>query len=112
MARRSRHYRHFRDTRRARLLREHASRTQSSPEGADNVPTMEQLCEGGGNVFAEVGLPHPEQELLKALLTIQLCRIIKERNVTQVQAAEIRGIMNGALREIAVRPAGNSRGEM
>ena len=73
---------------------------------------MEQLCEGGGNVFAEVGLPHPEQELLKALLTIQLCRIIKERNVTQVQAAEIRGIMNGALREIAVRPAGNSRGEI
>ena len=50
---------------------------------------MEQLCEGGGNVFAELGFLHPEQELLKALLTIQIRRIIKERNLNQVQAAEV-----------------------
>ena len=31
-----------------------------------------------GNVFADLGLPHPEQELLKARLTLQIYRIIKE----------------------------------
>src|ERR1039458_10627033 len=92
MARRTRNYRHFKDTRRARLLREHAERLQSSSEGGASLPTMEELCQSGGNVFAKVGLLHPEQELLKALLTIQLCRIIKERHMTQVQAAELLGI--------------------
>ena len=29
------------------------------------------MTEGTGNVFADLGLPHPEQELLKALLTKQ-----------------------------------------
>jgi len=80
--------RHFKDTKRARMLREHASRTQAS----DSLPPMEQLCERGGNIFADLGFLHPEQELLKALLTIQIRRIIKERNLTQVQAAEILGI--------------------
>jgi predicted XRE-type DNA-binding protein len=85
-------YRHFKDTKRARLLREHAARTQSLQESVDSLPPMEQLCEGGGNVFAELGFLHPEQELLKALLTIQIRRIIKERNLNQVQTAEILGI--------------------
>jgi predicted XRE-type DNA-binding protein len=45
-----------------------------------------------GNVFADLGLPHPEQELLKARLTLQIYRLIKERGLTQVQAGEILGI--------------------
>jgi predicted XRE-type DNA-binding protein len=45
-----------------------------------------------GNVFADLGLPHPEQELLKARLTLQIYRIIKARRVTQTQAGEILGI--------------------
>ena len=45
-----------------------------------------------GNVFADLGLPHPEQELLKARLTLQIYRIIKSRHVTQAQAGEILGI--------------------
>ncbi|MCU0252047.1 MAG: helix-turn-helix domain-containing protein [Vicinamibacterales bacterium] len=46
----------------------------------------------GGNVFADLGLPNPEQELLKARLTLQIDRIIKARQVTQVQAGAILGI--------------------
>jgi predicted XRE-type DNA-binding protein len=46
----------------------------------------------GGNVFADLGLPNPEQELLKALLTLQIYRIIKARQVTQAQAGAILGI--------------------
>ena len=45
-----------------------------------------------GNVFADLGLPHPEQELLKARLTLQIYRIIKARHVTQAQAGEMLGI--------------------
>ena len=47
---------------------------------------------GSSNVFADLGLPHPEQELLKARLTLQIHRIIKTRHLTQAQAGEILGI--------------------
>ena len=47
---------------------------------------------GSGNVFADLGLPHPEQELLKAKLTLQIYRLIKRRGVTQAAAGKILGI--------------------
>jgi len=45
-----------------------------------------------GNVFADLGLPHPEQELLKARLTLRIYHLIKERGLTQAGAGEILGI--------------------
>jgi predicted XRE-type DNA-binding protein len=45
-----------------------------------------------GNVFADLSLPNPEQEQLKARLTLQLYRIIKARKLTQAQAGNIIGI--------------------
>jgi predicted XRE-type DNA-binding protein len=45
-----------------------------------------------GNVFADLGLPHPEQEPLKARLTLQIYLLIKERGLTQVEAGKILGI--------------------
>ncbi len=45
-----------------------------------------------GNVFADLGLPHPERELLKARLTLQIYRIVKARNLTQEEAGKILGI--------------------
>ena len=42
-----------------------------------------------GNVFADLGLPHPERELLKARLTLQIYRIIKARKLTQADAGKI-----------------------
>ena len=44
-----------------------------------------------GNVFTDLGLPNSEQELLKAKLTIQLYKLIKEQNLTQEEAAELLG---------------------
>ena len=32
-----------------------------------------------GNVFADLGLPNSEQELLKAQITIQIYKLIKEQ---------------------------------
>jgi len=37
----------------------------------------------GGNVFADLRLPHPEQELLEACLTLQIYRNIKARVPTR-----------------------------
>ena len=44
-----------------------------------------------GNVFADLGLPNSEQELLKAKLTVQIYRLIKDRGLTQSKAAELLG---------------------
>ena len=45
-----------------------------------------------GNIFADIGLPHPEQELLKARLTLEIYKIIQQRELTQAVAAKILGI--------------------
>jgi predicted XRE-type DNA-binding protein len=50
------------------------------------------ITESSGNVFADLGLPNPEQELIKAEFTVQIYRIIKERDLTQAEAARILGI--------------------
>jgi predicted XRE-type DNA-binding protein len=48
--------------------------------------------EGSGNVFADLGFAHPEQEQLKADLTLQIYRTIKQRGLTQAQAGQVLGI--------------------
>jgi predicted XRE-type DNA-binding protein len=45
-----------------------------------------------GNVFADLGLPHSEQELLKAKLTLEIYRLVKKRDLTQAEAGKIFGI--------------------
>ena len=50
------------------------------------------VIESSGNVFADLGLPNPEQELMKARLALQIYRIIRERGLTQTQAAKLLGI--------------------
>lgn len=48
--------------------------------------------EGSGNVFRDLGFPNPERERLKADLTLQIYRLIKERHLTQAETGEILGI--------------------
>jgi predicted XRE-type DNA-binding protein len=55
-------------------------------------PSFRRVTEGSGNVFADLGLPNADQELLKAQLTLQIYRIIKQRGLTQTQAAKALGI--------------------
>jgi len=45
-----------------------------------------------GNVFADLGLPQPAQELLKARLTLHIYRLIKARSLTQAEAGKLLGI--------------------
>ena len=51
-----------------------------------------EAYEGSGNVFADLGLPNPEERLLKAGIVAQLHRLIKQRGLTQVKAAKLLGI--------------------
>ena len=54
--------------------------------------TKIEIEESSGNVFEDLGFPNPDQELLKARLTLQIYRVIKQRKLTQTQAGEILGI--------------------
>ncbi len=45
-----------------------------------------------GNVFAALGLPNPEEMLVKAELASKIGEIIETRNLTQMDAAKILGI--------------------
>ena len=62
---------------------------------------------GSGNVFADLGLPNPEQELLKAQLTLQIYRIVKARGLTQEQAGRVLGIKQPHVSALMRNRAGN-----
>lgn len=50
-------------------------------------------CEvSSGNVFADLGIENPEEELTKAKLVWEIEQIIKKRKLTQVAAAKVMGI--------------------
>jgi len=60
-----------------------------------------------GSVFADLGLPHAEQELMKARLTLQIHQIIQKRGLTQTQAGKILGIPQPQVSALARNRAGN-----
>ena len=96
------------------------------------------IQEGTGNVFRDLGFANPERAQLKARLTLQIYRLIKERGLTQAAAGEILGIkqphvsslmrgQSGAFSverlmdfltalgqdvEVTVRPTGKDHGEV
>ncbi len=51
-----------------------------------------RVTEGSGNVFADLGLPNPEQEMLKAQLTLQIHTILRGSGMTQSEIAKILGV--------------------
>jgi len=63
------------------------------------------VTEGSGNVFADLGVAEPEEELTKAQLASHIRHTIKRRRLTQLQAGELIGLdqpkvsalMNGRL---------------
>lgn len=51
-----------------------------------------EIRESSGNVFADLGLPEPEETLAKAELARQIGEIIKQRGLSQVEAARRLGL--------------------
>lgn len=57
-------------------------------EGDDVV----QITESSGNVFVDLGLPNPEEDLLKAQLLGQIQRFMREKELTQAELAALIGL--------------------
>jgi predicted XRE-type DNA-binding protein len=66
-----------------------------------------RVTQGSGNVFADLGLPNPEQELLKAQLTLQIYSILKDSGMTQVEIAKILGVQQPQVSLLMRNRAGN-----
>jgi predicted XRE-type DNA-binding protein len=65
------------------------------------------VTESSGNVFADLGLPNPEQELLKAQLTLQIYTILKGSGKTQVEIAKALGVQQPQVSLLMRNRAGN-----
>ncbi len=59
-----------------------------------------EVEESSGNVFADLGLPEPEERLAKAMLSRQIDKEIEARGLTETQAAELLGIAQPDLTNI------------
>lgn len=59
-----------------------------------------QIVEGGANIFADLGLPDAEELLVKAKLTYQISRVIKDRDLSQSDAAALIGLPQPKLSNI------------
>jgi len=59
-------------------------------------------------VFADLGLASPEQELLKARLTLQIHSILRKSGLTQVEMAKILGVRQPHVSLLMRNRAGNS----
>lgn len=66
-----------------------------------------RVSEGSGNVFADMGLSNPEQELLKAQLTLEIYAILKDSDMTQTEIAEILGVRQPQVSLLMRNRAGN-----
>ncbi len=62
--------------------------------------------EGSGNVFSDLGLPNPEQERLKAHLTLEIYKILKERGLRQIETAKLLGTSQPRVSELMRGRAG------
>ena len=54
--------------------------------------TKERIQRGSGNVFADIGVVHPERVMARAHVMSRIAEIIKERGLTQKEAAALLGL--------------------
>lgn len=52
----------------------------------------EAIIEGGGNIFADIGMANADEHLLKAGLVAKLSEVIRARGLSQSAAAKVTGI--------------------
>jgi len=83
------------------------SKPKSAPPAAKKRSRVVRVTEGSGNVFADLGLPNPKQELLKAQLTLQIYTILKDSGMTQVEIAKILGVQQPQVSLLMRNRAGN-----
>src|SRR6266513_5364334 len=92
----------------AEAERDHRERqTEMKSKARKTNKRVAHVTEGSGNVFADLGLPNPEQELLKAQLTLQIYTILKDSGMTQVEIAKILGARQPQVSLLMRNRAGN-----
>lgn len=51
--------------------------------------SKDKIQRGGGNIFADLGVAHPERVLARAQVMFRISEIIKERGLTQKEASDL-----------------------
>ncbi|MGA3098937.1 MAG: helix-turn-helix transcriptional regulator [Bryobacteraceae bacterium] len=65
------------------------------------MPRRIQFGEGSGSVFADIGVPNPEEALAKAEIAFQVNRILTERGLNQAQAGDLLRIAQPRVSDLA-----------
>jgi predicted XRE-type DNA-binding protein len=65
------------------------------------MPGRIRVDEGSGNVFADIGLPNPEEALAKAEIARQVNRILTKRGLSQAQAGALLRIAQPRVSDLA-----------
>lgn len=61
----------------------------------------DDIIQGSGNVFADLGFENPEEELLKAQLVREIRALIKRRRLTQAKAGALLGLAQSDVSALA-----------
>lgn len=59
-----------------------------------------KVARGSGNVFADLGLPNPEEDEAKVQLAFAIIRAIEEKGLTQTEAARRAGVQQPHISKI------------
>ena len=74
-----------------------STKTKASAYGAE---TVERVEFGSGNVFADLGLPDPDERHLRVQLALRLNDLLKAEGLTQAAAAKLLGIAQPHVSEL------------
>lgn len=64
------------------------------------TPGGETITLSSGNVFADLGLPNPEEHLLKSNIAIEIRKLIEAKSLTQAEAARLVGLSQPKVSDI------------
>lgn len=68
------------------------SRAVAPSSGYADKEEAIKVTPSSGNVFADLGFAHPEEELAKAKLVSALAEVIRERGLSQAKVASLLGV--------------------
>jgi len=66
-----------------------------------NMPKRARVEESSGNVFADIGIPNPEEALAKAEIARRINHMLADRKLSQVEAGRILGIPQPRVSDLA-----------
>ncbi len=61
------------------------------------MSTEIKVTPSSGNVFADLGLPNPEEHLVKATIALSIGELIEKRGLTQEEAGTILGLSQSSV---------------